>query len=262
MPADDSKSQHDPRSAPVPARPLPSPGAAALAVVGMQKRTLRSELRARRKACAPASGSLQARQLGEQVADVLEQAVDWSQVGATAVYAAVGHELDAAPLGQRLRARGIRTCYPRVRSKEPPQLDFVAIADEAELVSAPFGLREPHPDAASVPLSEIDVFVVPGLGFDQHGQRLGQGRSYYDRVLHMHPSALRVGVFHSCQQLSAVPCEPHDEGLDLVVTPTACLVPLARPRHRLQREVASHGPKTPSVLVDSGTVCQPLEVKP
>lgn len=261
MAADDSRPQPLSPEA-IPARALAASDPGAGADLAAQKQALRVELRARRKDCAPPCGSPQATQLGEQLAHTLDQAVDWSQVHTTALYAAVGHELDTAPLGRRLRARGIRTCYPRVASKQPPRLDFVAVADEDALVAAPFGLREPAADAKPVAAAEIDVFIVPGLGFDSHGHRLGQGRAFYDHTLHQHPTALRVGVCHSCQQLSAVPYEPHDEGMDLVVTPAGCLAPLTRARHRLQRAVESQWSGAPPALVESGTVRQPLEVKP
>lgn len=261
MPADDSKTpDHSP--APGPAPHAADADALTVDIQQLDKPALRTVLRARRRACAPACGSPQATQLGEQLADVLERAVDWTQVRTTAVYAAVGHELDPAPLSRRLRARGIRTCYPRVASKNPPRLVFIAVGDEHELAAAPFGLREPASDATPEPLSEIDVFIVPGLGFDGRGHRLGQGRAYYDHTLHQHPTALRIGVCHSCQQLSAVPHEPHDEGMDLVVTPTSCLAPMIRTRHRLQRDAALQRPERPSVIVENGTDRQPPEVKP
>jgi 5-formyltetrahydrofolate cyclo-ligase len=241
---------------------VPSLGSTDPLAIRAQKQALRAELRARRRACAPACGSPQAAELGEQLADVLEQVISWSSVHTTAVYASVGHELDTAPLCRRLRQRSIRTCYPRVESKQPPKLSFIAVEDEQELVAAPFGLREPAAAATPLPLSAIDVFIVPGLGFDRDGQRLGQGLAFYDGILRQHPDALRVGVCHPFQQLSAVPHEPHDQGMDLVVTPTGYLVAMTRTRHRLQRVVDLKRPGVAPGLVDSETVSQPLEVKP
>ncbi len=165
------------------------------------------------------------RGLGEHLAAALEPLLDWAQLRTAGVYAAVGHELDLGPLSQRLMSRGLCTAYPRVVSQKPPRLHFVAVTDASDLVAAPFGLREPAPQAPALPLSAIDVFFVPGLGFDRHGQRLGQGRGYYDAALREHPAALRVGVCHPCQELSAVPCEPHDERI-----PWAATVHLVEPR--------------------------------
>lgn len=265
MSADPSKPQSDALQATAPTRPLAQTAASVpveRATIA-SKQALRAELRARRQAMAPRCGTAQAREAGEHLADVLEPLLDWAQVRTAGVYAAVGHELDLGPLSQRLVSRGLRTCYPRVASQNPPRLHFVAVTDASDLVVAPFGLREPAPQAPPLPLSAIDVFFVPGLGFDRHGQRLGQGRGYYDAALREHPAALRVGVCHPCQELSAVPCEPHDERMDLVVTPLGCVTVSGRSRHRLLRAVCeSVVPGVLDVTEPSGTACQKTEVKP
>lgn len=223
------------------------------------KQTLRAELRARRQAMAPAVGSDAARRDAEGLCAQLVPAVDWSQVGWAALYAAVGHELDTEPLAQLLRARGVRTCYPRIAQKNPPELRFYAVADRAELGPASFGLLQPSPAADAVSPAQIDVFIVPGLAFDHRGRRLGQGRGYYDAYLQSSPGALRVGVCHPMQQISAVPIEPHDEPMDLLATPLTCLATGGRVRHRLQRLPL---PPSDCDTVVAGTVFQPTESKP
>jgi 5-formyltetrahydrofolate cyclo-ligase len=265
VPVADSKQPPDSdRSQPgrdeVAARPggtdTPAAGDRRLAVT---KQALRTELRAQRKACAPTVGSEPARRAGEDLCAQLDRAVDWSQVGCAALYAAVGHELDTEPLGRVLRARGVRTCYPRILRQSPPEIRFFAVADTVDLAPASFGLLEPAATATAVSPTEIDVFIVPGLAFDTRGRRLGQGRGYYDACLQSSPDALRVGVCHPFQQISAVPSEPHDEPMDLLATPLACMATGGRPSHRLQRILA---PPSDGGAIVAGTVCQPTESKP
>lgn len=222
-----------------------------------QKRALRAELRARRSS-APAVGSESARQAGERLWAQLVDSVDWSQVGCAALYASVGHELDTEPLQRQLSRRGVRTCYPRIVCERPPELAFHVVADPAELAPARYGLREPLATATAVLPTEIDVFIVPGLAFDTAGRRLGQGRGYYDACLQSQPDALRVGVCHPWQHISAVPCEPHDERMDLLATPLACLATGSRTRHRLQRLSSPLASRDTTV---AGTVRQPTESK-
>ena len=223
-----------------------------------QKRALRAEHRRKRSEWAPAVGSESAQQAGEGLWAQLADAVDWSQVGCAALYAAVGHELDTEPLRRQLSVRGVRTCYPRIVCERPPKLAFHAIADPAELAPARFGLHEPQATATPVLPTEIDVFIVPGLAFDAAGRRLGQGRGYYDACLQSQPDALRVGVCHPWQHISAVPCEPHDERMDLLATPLACLATGSRTRHRLQRLSSPLASRDTTV---AGTVRQPTESK-
>ena len=79
-------------------------------------------------------------------------------------------------------------------------------------------------------LEDIDVFIVPGLGFDAGGRRLGQGGGFYDSALRARPSALRVAPCYDFQVIEAIPCEPHDEPVDVIVTPAGARRTGARPR--------------------------------
>ena len=64
----------------------------------------------------------------------------------------------------------------------------------------------------------IDLVLVPGLGFDRDGFRLGYGGGFYDRILEKTTSATHMGLFFSCQELACVPRHPHDKRLHHIVT--------------------------------------------
>lgn len=73
---------------------------------------------------------------------------------------------------------------------------------------------EPRPDP-----STIDVVIVPGTAFTAAGDRLGQGGGWYDRFLpSIRPGCLTIGVGFEPQLVDALPTEPHDVRLDLIVT--------------------------------------------
>ena len=73
--------------------------------------------------------------------------------------------------------------------------------------------------------------VVPVVGFDRAGTRLGYGKGHYDRTI----AALRargrrpplIGIAFSVQEVDTIPHEPHDVRLDLIVTENGILDPLA-----------------------------------
>jgi 5-formyltetrahydrofolate cyclo-ligase len=150
-----------------------------------------------------------------------------------AVYAPVRGEVDPGSFAELARLRGCSIFYPRLHGQGPAGLTFHQVTDLAELIPGPFGI--PTPAAERAQACGIDVFVVPGLGFDAQGGRIGYGRGCYDRALFAEPSALRIGVGYDWQVVSRVPSEPHDEPLDLVVTPTRCIVTAARAAHSLCR---------------------------
>jgi 5-formyltetrahydrofolate cyclo-ligase len=103
---------------------------------------------------------------------------------------------------------------------EPETADFAAwcastgrrvVVPEAAPTAAPPG----QPD-------QIDVAIVPGLGFTASGERLGQGGGWYDRVLtSLRPDAVIVGVCFDEQVVDELPVEEHDVRCDVVVTDRA-----------------------------------------
>ena len=91
--------------------------------------------------------------------------------------------------------------------------------DPARLVRHRFGMLEPAPDSPLVDPEILDIVLVPGVAFDQHGGRLGFGGGYYDRFLSITP-ALCVGVTFDTCLAKDLPCSEHDQRMDWVVTPT------------------------------------------
>jgi 5-formyltetrahydrofolate cyclo-ligase len=80
-------------------------------------------------------------------------------------------------------------------------------------------------DACGVPASDgqvvvPDVVIVPCLGFDAAGFRLGYGAGFFDRWLAVHPGVTTVGVAWAVGRLSASQFSPrsHDRALSLVLT--------------------------------------------
>ena len=80
------------------------------------------------------------------------------------------------------------------------------------------GIREPI-EGPPLPLSEIDLVIVPGLGFDEEGNRLGRGRGFYDRFL-SHPNfhGVSCAVAFEEQVFESIPVDPADVRMDMLVT--------------------------------------------
>ena len=81
-----------------------------------------------------------------------------------------------------------------------------------------YGIFEPDP-SSSVKLNkdEIDVIIVPCVGFDEKKNRLGYGGGYYDRYLENN-KALKIGVAFEVQKVSDLPVKENDIPLDIIVT--------------------------------------------
>jgi 5-formyltetrahydrofolate cyclo-ligase len=131
------------------------------------------------------------------------------------IYAACGGEASLNPLVGMLEHTAVGLCWPRVVDG---QLQFHHCR-QAELVSGYKGILEPSKDAVQISINALDVLVVPGLAFDRHGGRLGQGGGFYDRLLNNEGTSSEVvGVGFSHQIVPRVPMMDHDSCVGIVMT--------------------------------------------
>ncbi len=106
-------------------------------------------------------------------------------------------------------------------------LQLFKLQDWAELDRGAFGILEPkldlrHLPQRSVSIETIDFVVVPGVRFDRSGHRLGHGQGFYDRLLaSCRDSTITCGVCFESQLAEAIPHEPHDVPMHLVITEQA-----------------------------------------
>ena len=96
---------------------------------------------------------------------------------------------------------------------------------DGALELGPWGMRQPHASGvAAIPA----VVFVPLVAFTTDGARLGMGAGHYDRWLEAHPQALAIGLAWDCQEVAALPLEPHDRPLAAIITPTRLIGPFDR----------------------------------
>jgi 5-formyltetrahydrofolate cyclo-ligase len=132
-------------------------------------------------------------------------------------YWPVGSEIDPRVLMAALARGGAQVALPRVVAKTGPTR-FMLWQSGVALQADAFGVPSPPPDAPEV---TPKLLLVPLLGFDRRGGRLGQGGGHYDRVLAaLRPGGLvAVGLAFGAQEVPAVPLGAHDQALDWIVTP-------------------------------------------
>jgi len=132
-------------------------------------------------------------------------------------YWPVKSELDVMPLLLELIKRGHRCCLPQVTDFKRP-LAFREWHEGAKMTDGRFGIRQPDPETCDPVLP--GVILVPLLGFDGRGQRLGYGSGFYDRTfdsLKGH-KYLRIGVAYDIQRLEEVPIGPYDVPMNMIIT--------------------------------------------
>lgn len=111
-----------------------------------------------------------------------------------------------------------RVCVPKVSWEQRRMMPVEINSLTEDLEETQFGLHEPI-SGIPVPLETIDLVVVPGLAFDEFGNRLGRGRGFYDRFLSNPDFHGKSCAFAFDEQITtAVPVGPHDRQVDLLVT--------------------------------------------
>ncbi|MFP4639082.1 MAG: 5-formyltetrahydrofolate cyclo-ligase [Guyparkeria sp.] len=72
-------------------------------------------------------------------------------------------------------------------------------------------------------INSLDALLIPLVGFDARGNRLGMGAGFYDRALARRRGRrpLAIGVAFGCQEVRSLPVDPWDQPLDYIVTDRA-----------------------------------------
>jgi 5-formyltetrahydrofolate cyclo-ligase len=187
--------------------PIPEP-------LRLWRRTERERLIAARLACTPQQLAEWQTRMDGHVLHALQCA------GVDITRACIGfcwpymREYDARGLVARLRAGGARAALPVVVAPKTP-LVFRAWDEATVLADGPLGI--PYP--ADSPEVTPDLVLLPVVGFDEAGYRLGYGGGYFDRTLAALPKRpLVIGTAYELLRLPSIQPQEHDIPLDWVVT--------------------------------------------
>ena len=134
------------------------------------------------------------------------------------VFLSLPHEIDTSPLVLRAWQDRKRVLAPKVSWNQRRMLPLEIRSLTDDVLVSTMGLREPV-TGIPFPTSMIDLVIVPGLGFDEYGNRLGRGRGFYDRFL-AHPefTGVACALALECQLTAAIPVGPLDRRVDMLVT--------------------------------------------
>lgn len=104
------------------------------------------------------------------------------------------------------------------------ELELFRLTDMDELEIGMYKILEPKKELRGlaekqVDVKELDLVMVPGVGFDSKGARMGHGKGYYDKLLeHARPDTPLVALAFECQMFEEIPVASHDIYMDKIVT--------------------------------------------
>ena len=111
----------------------------------------------------------------------------------------------------------------RMEVTGPPRLEHVRYAGEECLRANQWGISEPR-EGDRVSVEDLDVVIVPSLGADRSGHRIGYGYGYYDEFLAQTSAPKIAPLFDACL-VDFVPSEAHDVPMDVLVTERSLMRP-------------------------------------
>ena len=179
--------------------------------VGAWRKLRRAELLARREA-VPAD---ERRAWNEAITAMLVEGFPSLQRGIVACYWPFRGEFDPRFAIRHFRQHGARAALPEVVEKRAPLRFREWWPGVAMDTSGVFDLPVPVGTDVVTP----DALLIPPVGFDALGYRLGYGGGYFDRTLAaMQPQPLKIGVGFELSRMATIRPQPHDIPMDFIVT--------------------------------------------
>lgn len=181
-----------------------------------QKTELRKALRKKRRSLSVA----QQQSAAFKLTSVVRKHLGHQRNARIAIYLAQDGEIDLSNFAQYCQSRDIELYLPVIHSFKPT-LWFARYSAESSLYENRFGIPEPLTSDPIAPW-QLNMVLLPLVGFDPSGGRLGMGGGFYDRTFaHQQrwPKKPKLfGVAHECQKQAQIPVESWDIPLDGVFT--------------------------------------------
>ncbi|HEY2681941.1 MAG TPA: 5-formyltetrahydrofolate cyclo-ligase [Steroidobacteraceae bacterium] len=139
-----------------------------------------------------------------------------------AIYLPFDRETDTATLVRAARRRGISLYVPVITDRRRCRMSFHRYV--GPLMPGHFGIEVPQCTKAALPARWLSLVVVPSVGIDAAGNRLGMGQGFYDRAFAYRHHLLKalgpmlVGLAFDAQRTEALPAQPWDVQLDCLAT--------------------------------------------
>jgi 5-formyltetrahydrofolate cyclo-ligase len=204
--------------------PAPAPESDPTAAF-LERQRLRRELRQRRRSLLPSQRANAHRQFARLLLRSQWTSHLLRPGRRIAVYFSYGHEADLAHVITLARRRRCTLYLPAITDFRHSRMRFVRYEVDSAMRVNRYGIAEPERRHAEViSPRHLDVVLLPLVGFDARGSRLGSGAGFYDRSLHHLREGRRwrkpklIGVGYECQRVACLQPDRWDVPLDGILT--------------------------------------------
>lgn len=141
----------------------------------------------------------------------------YQQADVILAYMSFASEVDTRYLIEKALQQGKQVAVPRCTDRET--MEFYYITSRTQLSPGSYGIMEP---TTSEKVDATDgkqyLCLVPGIGFDLEGNRLGYGGGYYDRYFKRYPDIGRIMLAYEMERVDRLPRESFDMPVQIILT--------------------------------------------
>ena len=141
---------------------------------------------------------------------------EFQQASSILFYVSYDNEVYTHDMIKESMALGKNVIVPKL-DKKNRKLILSKLYNWEDLVKGAYGILEPK-KINQISIDKIDLIIVPGVGFDGQGRRIGHGKGYYDNFLSNSKNALRIGLAFEFQIVEEIPTEAHDAPVQKIIT--------------------------------------------
>ncbi len=143
---------------------------------------------------------------------------EWNDAQKIATFMPMPHEAQIMPVALEVLLSSKRLFLPWITPKTN-DINLTEVQDlKNDLVESHYGILEPKDELKKTTFDPVlDIILIPALGFDLVGNRIGHGKGYYDRLL-AKTEGLRCGICFESHLVESVPVDEYDQKMDLIIT--------------------------------------------
>lgn len=185
-----------------------------------QKSELRKELREMRKSIS--KGDYET--WSANIRDTLIHQPEFKKARTVNCYVSMNSrkEVDTHALIKRMFELGKEVAVP-VTNFDDGTLSHFIIDSFYDLEENKWGVMEPQ-DGEAISVSDFDLVIVPMVGADEEGNRIGYGKGFYDRFL-QRVDCPKIGLTFEQNIVEELPVEPFDIPMDKIITENRIIQP-------------------------------------
>jgi len=190
---------------------------------GPIRNRMKQKKRELRKKIITSRDRLSAEKIAEKsglIAEKLYSLSAYENAEAVMFFISFGSEVDTRPMVEETIKRDKLALAPKAAPDTRELIPSQIFDWERDLVPGAYNIPEPSPETLRPRDPKIiDLLIVPGVGFDTEGGRLGYGGGYYDRFFErLKPGVPLVALAFEMQILPAIPRDRWDRPVDVIIT--------------------------------------------